>query len=313
MVQEPVAVRFLHAAYRHDDIIAIAYRRLPNPQWCHRFLSVAAACAPAFQRWLRFLNAQGHCLFVSMNTFPPLTPGLRPRRTEANVLAIRHVYADFDEDGPGRVAALKAREDLPPPSYVLHSSPGKCQVIWNVDGFTPAAAKPLLRHLAYTLGADPAVHDLNRVLRLPGFTNHKYEPSPWVRLEWGPSPRAYPPSDFPTPAATRTGIIPARSRAARPRPPRGEAGVPRPLSQSERDWAWVRDQLTQGAPWHTLWETLVTRRQSEKTNVRYYASTTLINACMSLGYLVPHELRQALADARVPGPSATRIGITGRS
>jgi hypothetical protein len=199
-LDKAIPARFLASAYRDDDLLVVAYRCLSptrpghqrltgsadvtttdciargeaaatsaqvvqRPIWHHRFVTAATARSDRYLAWLRHLNAQGNDIYVSMNTFV----SCEGRRTEHNVRAIRHIYADFDSGGAEALAALRVRTDLPPLSYVVHSSAGKFQAVWNVRDFDPAYAKRLLQPLAYSLGADPAVHDTNRVLRLPGF------------------------------------------------------------------------------------------------------------------------------------------------
>jgi hypothetical protein len=287
-----IPIRFLRTAYHADDVVALAFRRLPDGGWRHRFLRVDSACADAFQRWLRHLNAGGHDLYVSMNTFQPG----RRSRTEANLKDVRHVYLDFDSGGTEALAALRARSDLPPPSYVVHSSPGKFQTIWNVHGFAPRPAKALLRHLAHTLGADAAVHDLSRVLRLPGFRNYKYDPAPFVRLEVETSLVSYPPSAFPIPPIETPRVKADRSSV---KPP-GRTTNP---SQSERDWAFVCEGLARRRPWPHLWRTLVDRRV-DKPNPRFYASLTILNALRSASKPIPVALVDEMnaAQAHRPGP-----------
>lgn len=291
-----IPIRFLQTAFQANDFIAIAFRKLPAGAWEHRFLRIQSACGDSFQRFLRYLNSDGYDLYVSMNSFQPG----RRSRTEANIAAIRHIYLDFDSGGSEALDALKARGDLPPPSYVIHSSPGKFQTLWNVRDFTPDTAKPLLHHLAYTLGADRAVHDLSRVLRLPGFRNYKYDPAPFVRLEYGPTLDPYPPASFPTPAPE---IIQPAKRA--PRSTAALPGTTKAISRSELDWARVRSALAAGAPWRTIWSELLSERQ-DKPNPPFYASLTILNALKSLSRPEPPELVAELRASKAPSrPAAT--------
>ena len=78
-------VHFLTTAYDADDVVAIAFRRLPDRRWEHRFVRVDVACADRFQRLLRHLNASGYDIYVSMNSFQP---GRRSRRATL-VLGLR--------------------------------------------------------------------------------------------------------------------------------------------------------------------------------------------------------------------------------
>ena len=51
---------------------------------------------------------------------------------------VRHLFLEEDLDGPGLLATLSTRPDLPPPSYVLHSSPSRLHVLWRVRDIAPS-------------------------------------------------------------------------------------------------------------------------------------------------------------------------------
>lgn len=284
-----IPVRFLETAFHDDDLLAIAYRCLPSKAWNHRFVTARAARTTKFLAWLRFLNAKRHDIFVGMNVFAGRANG----RTEQNVSVVRHIYADFDSGGAAALAGLRARADLPPASYVVHSSAGKFQVVWNVRDFEPAHAKRLLHYLAYSLGADTAVHDLNRVLRLPGFYNYKYDPPQFIRMETGDL-TARGPDAFPVPAddvRTLLNCPRTRTRSA-PLP-----GTTKAISPSERDWATVRSALAQGRPWQMVKAELFAARQ-DKVNPRFYACLTVLKALNSLDQPDPPELVAEMLDSK---------------
>src|SRR4029077_11970315 len=132
-----------------------------------------------FLAWLRFQDSQHFEIYVSMNA---LREGARGR-TKEDVAVIRHVYLDFDDNGTAAVRDSIKRQDLPTPSHVLNTSPDKWQVTWRVEGFTKDEAENLQRALARETRADLAATDCARVLRLPGFDNHKYSQSYWGRSE----------------------------------------------------------------------------------------------------------------------------------
>jgi hypothetical protein len=114
-----------------------------------------------------------------MNTLAPTARN----RNKADIQDIRHIYLDFDTDGTAALARLRLRSDLPPPNYIVNTSPGKFQIAWRVNNFTLLTAEQLLRALARDADADIAATDATRVLRLPGFYNHKYAPPFFVTLE----------------------------------------------------------------------------------------------------------------------------------
>ena len=53
----------------------------------------------------------------------------------------------------------------------------------------------MLKLLAIAFGGDPACTDCNRVLRLPGFLNNKYDPAHLVTAEY-PNDSVSKPEDF---------------------------------------------------------------------------------------------------------------------
>jgi hypothetical protein len=55
-----IPARFLQTAFDDGNLIAIAYRQPLSTAWHHRFVTAAAARAPNFLGWLRFLNSNGH-------------------------------------------------------------------------------------------------------------------------------------------------------------------------------------------------------------------------------------------------------------
>ena len=83
-----------------------------------------------FQRWLRAMNARKYNVFVSVNA---IASGRRSRTRDA-IGAVRHVFLDADHDGSAVLSRVEARQDLPSPSYVLHSSPNRVHVFWRVTG-----------------------------------------------------------------------------------------------------------------------------------------------------------------------------------
>jgi hypothetical protein len=153
---------------------------------------------PNVQAWLRLMNARHFNLFCSVNA---VSSGQRSRTRNA-VCAIRHVFIDVDHDGRGVLATINARRDLPPPSYVLHSSPDRVHVFWRATGFTNSAAEQLQKYLARELGADPAATPCSQTTRMPGFLSYKYAPPVLVRAKYGRATRVYTPADFPSPPET---------------------------------------------------------------------------------------------------------------
>jgi hypothetical protein len=230
--------------------------------------------SPEFQSWLRHMNAARHEVYISMNT---LKEGARGR-TKDDVATIRNIYLDFDENGTAAVQKLLEREDLPTPNYLINSSPDKWQVVWNVEGFEKDQAEQLQRALVRETGADPAATDSSRVLRLPGFYNHKYSPSHYVRAE-NRSSDIYSPDRFPRPVQDGRSARITRTVGRNP---------DLPVSQSERDWAYACRALSRGDEPHAVAAAIAAYR-TDKHNPQYYAELTVQKATEALRAQAPAD------------------------
>jgi hypothetical protein len=184
--------RFLRTAFEPSDWIAVFLKNYRTGQTTQRVVSVQSAAAPAFQRWLRNQNANQWNVYVSVNS-------IRPGHSRARdaVLDIRHVFLEEDADGPGLLAALTTRPDLPPPSYVLHSSRGRIHVFWRARGFTGSTVEGTQKRLAKELGTDSAATSCAQTTRLPGFANHKRNTPCGVSIEYLRPRTVLTPNDFP--------------------------------------------------------------------------------------------------------------------
>ena len=169
-------LRFLRTAFRPDDWIAVLLKSHDTGGTAQRVGPMSLIAHPRFQAWLRAQNARRFSVFVSVNAIRPQ----RKARTRDAIGEIRHVFLDADRDGQGVLAAIAARRDLPPPSYVLHSSPNRLHVLWRVTGFTKESVEALQKQLARELQTDKAATSCAQITRLPGFFNHKYRPAPVV-------------------------------------------------------------------------------------------------------------------------------------
>ena len=102
-------------------------------------------------------------------------------RQARNVTAIRALFIDCDGFEPDALHL--------PPSIVVDSKAGP-HVYWRVDDCPIASFRQAQRRLANHYGSDPAVHDLPRVMRVPGFVHRKAEPFA-VRLRSADPTRRY--------------------------------------------------------------------------------------------------------------------------
>ncbi len=276
-----IAPAYLRHHFEPSDRLAVVILNSRTRAATQRLASAESIAADDFQRWLRHRNAQRQEIYVSMNALRPDASG----RTKADIAAVRHLYLDFDHDGDEALRRLLSRPDLPPPNCRVATSPGEWQVVWKVTGFDAAEAERLQRWLARETGADPAATDVARVLRLPGFYNHKYRAPHLVTVQTH-SDRVYRPSDFPAPASDRElPAAPARSRLS------GAAGT-----QSERDWAFAKRALASGVPANLVTRAIASFRRNDKRDSRYYAELTVRKAAEAL------QAQQARSTPIAEGP-----------
>lgn len=111
---------------------------------------------------LRLLNERGAGVFVVMNS---------GGQTKDEIDRVRVVFADTDG------APLEPIVEALPPHIVVQSSPGKWHAYYRVHATFPLETfGPVQVAIAEKFGTDPAVKDLPRVMRLPGFKHNKAEP-----------------------------------------------------------------------------------------------------------------------------------------
>jgi hypothetical protein len=270
--QDLTAPRYVHENFALEDRIALLALHRATNSVIQRITTAETLSSPEFQAWLRYLNSQKQDLYLSMNT---LRRGSRGR-TKEDVDRIRHIFLDFDENGDRLLEALLARNDLPVPNYLVSTSPNKWQVIWKVEGFQKAAAEELEKGLVRSTGADPCVVDVARVLRLPGFYNHKYSPAYLVTAE-ARSDATRNPDDFPR-LAVDEPLAEFSPRAGSPSRP-GRATL---HSQSERDWAYAHRALGRGELESCVTEEIARFRAGEKHDPHDYAQRTVRKALSRL-------------------------------
>ena len=165
------ATIFIRENFGPGDRLAVVLLNKRRQEVIQRLAAAESIAAPDFQSWLRHKNdVEKFEVYLSLNALKESAEG----RTKADVAVIRHLFLDFDENGTAAVEKLLKRGDLPKPNYVTSTSPGKWQVLWRVEGFAPDQCEELQRMLARETGADIAATDCARVLRVPGFQNHKY-------------------------------------------------------------------------------------------------------------------------------------------
>jgi hypothetical protein len=260
------AAKFIERTFRPEDRVAFVLVNRKSGAVTQRVATVRQAVEPDFQAWLRSQNTQRFEVYFTPNVLRQDARG----RTKADIAEVRHVYLDFDEDGAKRVAEL-ASHSVPEPNFVVNSSPDRYQAFWTVTGFEKEQAESLMRHLSRETGADIAATDCSRVMRLPGFYNHKYGSPHYVRIEHR-SDAIYTPDRFPQPSAEeRTGRSITAPRAA-----------PGTLSQSERDFAYALRALRRGDDPSDIASAIAKFRTGEKSDPTAYADRTVRKAAESI-------------------------------
>ncbi|MDE3104121.1 MAG: RepB family DNA primase [Acidobacteriota bacterium] len=256
------AASFLRRCFAPEETIAVLLRSQDAAAPMQRVVQLEQVLETPYMAWLSYENQHGrNNIYVAAN---PLRPGSR-KRTKECIASVRHLYIDIDTDGDARLAALRASELVPPPTSILSTSPGKYQVLWRVEGFDFPRQEQTLKLLAIAFGGDSACTDCNRVLRVPGFLNRKYDPAHRVTVEY-PDDSVWTPDDFLLDAGTVDAMLFDDAVASR-KPPSKH-------SNSESDWAWVSHELAHGKDAVKLTRELASRR-SDKPNPLYYAQRTV--------------------------------------
>jgi hypothetical protein len=269
---------YIRENFRPDDRLAIVAlpRKENSPQAeereerlraTQRIATAERILSDEFQAWLRYQNARGTGIYISMN---PLNPDAT-RRTKEDVAEIRHVYLDLDEGGEAARDALLAREDIPAPNDILNSSPGRYQFVWSVEGFSKEEAENLMRGMTRAAGADVADTDCSRVLRLPGFANQKLDTLHWITRE-NLHQRIACPEDFPRFEVAESVAL----RQDRTGVSRNVSGLDR--SQSAKDYGFARRALERGESPAEVEAAIVAYRIDKGRDAERYARVTVENA-----------------------------------
>jgi DNA primase RepB-like protein/primase-like protein len=114
---------------------------------------------------LKRLNSKGAGVFVTVNE----TDGRG--RSADHIIRVRAVFIDLDGAPLAPVMALRSQ-----PHMVVETSPGKFHAYWLVDGMPLHDFSAVQKALIELFQSDDVIHDLPRVMRLPGFYHHKHQP-----------------------------------------------------------------------------------------------------------------------------------------
>jgi hypothetical protein len=269
-----LAVEYVLALHRPQDEAAVLVRNRSRQQTVQRILPVETIANQPFQQWLAALNLAGADIFIGMN---PVKPGAHSR-TKEHVKEIRHAYLDLDEEAGASLQAIRTSGDVPPPNFVLDTSPGKHQVVWRVEGLDRSQAETLLSALASQYGGDPAATDISRLLRLPGFMNRKYNEAFIVRA-LHETDTVYHLQDFRV-----QDNSPESPRQLSDSPRIGRTSSSGHRSQSEADWAYAKRALARGDSADQVIQRIADYRSEDKADPLYYARLTVAKARTDLDF-----------------------------
>jgi hypothetical protein len=113
---------------------------------------------------LKRLNDKGAGVFVVLNE----TDGIG--RKKENIVRVRAVFADLDGAPLEPVAQGKL-----PPHIIVESSLGRYHPYWLVDHIPLEEFSAVQKAIIEQFDSDPTIHDLPRIMRLPGFFHCKRE------------------------------------------------------------------------------------------------------------------------------------------
>ena len=256
-----VAGEFLAQWFDVEDTFALVLRHADPSRTRQRIVRQGDLFKSNYLGWLAHENAHGANVYFSVTS---LLPDAK-KRTKNSIAEPRALYLDLDEDGDRKLDAIRASANVPPPTFVIRTSPGKCQVLWRVVGFSISEQEAMLKTLTLAFGGDRACTDCARVLRLPGFFNRKYVPACPVTLESEGTLTVYSTEDFrlemPSLTQADSGSLHVCSQL-------------RSGTRSENDWAWVMAQLAAGTPAYRIVQMLIALR-CDKPNPPYYARRTV--------------------------------------
>jgi hypothetical protein len=262
------ASEYVRELFEPADNAAILVRNRSTGHTVQRIARAETIASPDFQTWLANQNASGSDVFMGMN---PIKVGAYSR-TKGNIKDIRHVYLDLDRNGDEDLEAIRHSPAVPPPNFVLDTSPGKHQVVWRVSGFSQEEAESLLHSLANQFGGDLAATDSTRVLRLPGFANRKL-PEEFIVQARQESDAVYTLRDF-----TIHEDSPETPRHLSDDQERPRTVLSDHKSQSEHDWAYAKRALARGDDPEVVIQRIADYRSEDKDDPNYYARHTVTKA-----------------------------------
>lgn len=157
------AERFLRILAECGDVTFQTFDDSKEKRW--HLSSVLHGDLDGCRAALEAANDGGAGVFVMANA-----GDCKGRKTE-NVRAVRALFVDLDGASVSPVLACGVE-----PHIVVESSPGRWHAYWLCDDCPLDQFGPMQKAIATKFGGDSSVHDLPRVMRLPGFVHRKAEP-----------------------------------------------------------------------------------------------------------------------------------------
>jgi hypothetical protein len=259
---------YIRSNFDSGDRLAVVVRNERRGEIVERITTALRIAGPQFQDWLRYKNERDGCdIYLSMNPLKPQAD----RRTKEDIHVFRHLFVDLNQKGGRSLQAIERLQLVPPPSYMLKTSPDSFHLIWRVEGVTREHGEALLHSMAQHCGADPAACDSSTALRLPGYANKKSEEDFQVAAH-AYTDRVYHARDF------KICVEPVDSGFARPDSSREHVvgSTPHEPSQSERDWAYAKHALARGFPAEEVIRDIAEFRAHDHPRAEDYARRTVI-------------------------------------
>jgi hypothetical protein len=129
--------------------------------------------AQAAQEWASDQNAQGKNIYWTVNC---ARPNLHKKPSKKDIIDVRYAHIDIDppKDGSSfdKEAVISKLSSAPiQPSFTIWSGNG-VQAFWRVNGISHEQGETINRGLISYFGGDVGTHNIDRLMRVPGFTNY---------------------------------------------------------------------------------------------------------------------------------------------
>lgn len=167
------------------------YHALPDRRsWWHPVGTPLAPPAECTSNW--YFGVHPTTAIPPANAHGEIKPSSAVRAQKRYIAAINCLYGEFDAKAYGSKEAILdhiAGTTWPIPSVIVDSGGGihgywLLREPWLLESDDSREAAAIIQRLwvQAVIGADPSVHDLVRILRIPGTLNFKYDPPRPVQL-----------------------------------------------------------------------------------------------------------------------------------